>query len=49
VGSAEANPAGGKISNESPLGKALMNKLIGDKAIVQAPAGDIVFEILAID
>lgn len=49
VGSAEADPAGGRISNESPLGKALMDKQIGDKAVVQAPDGDIVFEILAID
>ena len=49
VGSAEANPAKGKISNESPLGKALLGKQLGEKAIVQAPEGDIVFEILAID
>jgi transcription elongation factor GreA len=49
VGSAEADPANGKISNESPLGKALLGKRIGQKAVVQAPDGDIVFEILAID
>ncbi len=49
VGSAEAAPAQGKISNESPLGKALLGKQVGEKATVQAPAGDIVFEILAIE
>jgi transcription elongation factor GreA len=49
VGSAEADPRQGKISNESPLGHALMGKRVGDKAIVRAPDGDIVFEIIAIN
>jgi transcription elongation factor GreA len=49
VGSAEADPAHGKISNESPLGKALLGKRIGDRAVVQAPDGDIVFDILAVN
>ncbi len=49
VGSAEADPTHGKISNESPLGKALLGKRKGDQAIVQAPDGDIVFDILAVD
>lgn len=48
VGSAEADPVQGKISNESPLGKALLGKKVGDKATVQAPDGDIVFKILSI-
>ena len=48
VGSAEADPAKGKISNESPLGTALLGKRKGEKAVVQAPAGDIVFEVLTI-
>ncbi|MBN1921314.1 MAG: transcription elongation factor GreA [Anaerolineae bacterium] len=48
VGSAEASPTEGKISNESPLGKVLLGKRVGDKAIVRAPDGDIVFEILEI-
>lgn len=46
VGSAEADPRKGKISNESPLGLALLGKRVGDKAIVQAPAGDIVFKVI---
>lgn len=49
VGSAEADPARGRISNESPLGRALLSKRIGDKAVVQAPDGDIVFDILAVN
>lgn len=48
VGSAEASPMQGKISNESPLGKVLLGKRVGEQAIVQAPDGDIVFTILEI-
>ena len=48
VGSAEADPAHGRISNESPLGKALLGKRIGEKVIVRAPDGDIVFKVLAV-
>jgi transcription elongation factor GreA len=39
VGSAEANPVEGKISNESPVGKALLGKKIGDEIEVATPAG----------
>ena len=39
VGSAEANPVEGKISNESPVGKALLGKKIGDEIEVSTPAG----------
>jgi transcription elongation factor GreA len=49
VGSAEASPKKGRISNESPLGQALLGKQIGDKAIVKAPDGNIVFEIIAVE
>ncbi len=49
VGSAEANPAEAKISNESPVGKALMGKKIGDEVAVQAPAGATKFKIVAIE
>ncbi len=48
VGSAEASPKQGKISNESPLGRALLNKKVGEQAIVQAPDGNIVFTVLEI-
>jgi len=39
VGSAEANPVEGKISNESPVGTALLGKKIGDEVEVTTPAG----------
>ncbi len=39
VGSAEANPNEGKISNESPVGQALMNRRVGAKIKVEVPAG----------
>jgi transcription elongation factor GreA len=48
VGSAEADPSAGKISSESPLGKALLGAKKGDKVTVQAPAGEIVFVIKSI-
>jgi transcription elongation factor GreA len=49
VGSAEADPTQGLISNESPLGRALMGRRVGDTAEVNAPAGVLVFEIVAIE
>ena len=48
VGSTEADPMNGKISDESPLGKALLGKKIGDEVIVDAPAGELKFKILEI-
>jgi transcription elongation factor GreA len=48
VGSAEANPRDGKISTESPLGKALMGAKVGDKVEVNAPDGKLTFTIKSI-
>ena len=48
VGSAEANPAENKLSNESPVGKAIMGKKKGDVVEVAAPRGAIKFKILEI-
>ncbi|MBK8020333.1 MAG: transcription elongation factor GreA [Chloroflexi bacterium] len=48
VGSAEANPDNGKISVESPLGKAMLGAKVGEKVTVHAPAGDLIFVIKAI-
>ncbi|HZP25705.1 MAG TPA: transcription elongation factor GreA [Dehalococcoidia bacterium] len=39
VGSAEADPKAGRISNESPVGKALMGKRVGEEVAIEAPAG----------
>ncbi len=48
VGSQEADPMNGRISEESPFGKALLGKAIGDIAVVEAPAGNIEYEVVAI-
>lgn len=48
VGPPEANPAQGRISNESPMGRALLNKRAGDEAVVVSPGGEIVFEIVRV-
>ncbi len=44
----EANPAEGKISNESPLGVACLNRKKGDKITVNTPRGKVVYEIIEI-
>lgn len=48
VGSLEADPANGRISNESPMGKALMGKKKGQKVTVETPGGEITFEIVRV-
>jgi transcription elongation factor GreA len=49
VGSAEARPSEGKISNESPVGSALLGKRIGDMISVQVPAGTLFLTVAAIE
>ena len=49
VGEWEADPINKKISHTSPLGVALIGKRKGDKVEVEAPAGKVVYEILAIE
>ncbi len=49
VGSLEADPANGRISNQSPIGKALLGKKVGESVTVNSPGGEIVFEILKIE
>lgn len=49
VGEWEADPINKKISDSSPLGKALSGKKVGDKVEVEAPAGKVQYEIVAID
>lgn len=49
VGSAEANPGDGRISNESPLGKALMGHKVGQKVAFETPGGSAEVEILSIE
>ncbi|MBT3363309.1 MAG: transcription elongation factor GreA [Chloroflexi bacterium] len=49
VGSAEASPKDGRISNESPIGKALIGKKVGQVAQVKAPAGTIKLTVVKIN
>ena len=48
VGATEANPIGGKISAESPTGKALLGHGKGDKVVVHAPSGKIEYLIKSV-
>ena len=49
AGFAQSNPAEGKISDESPIGMALMGKKQGEKVTVEAPIGNLDYEILSIN
>lgn len=46
VGSAEADPLEGKISNDSPIAKALLGKKIGDEVTIATPGGDMAVKIV---
>lgn len=45
VGSAESDPFSGKISNDSPIAKALLGKKVGDTVIISTPGGDMEVKI----
>ena len=49
VGSTETDPSNGRISNESPIGKALVGRTAGELVRVKAPAGEIKFEIISVE
>jgi transcription elongation factor GreA len=49
VGAKEADPRNGKISNESPIGSALMNHKVGDVVEAETPGGKLRFKILKIE
>ncbi len=49
VGSEEANPLEGRISNESPIGRAFLNKRIGDEVDVKTPKGTVKYKIMKIE
>ncbi len=49
VGSMEADPTNGRVSNQSPMGQALLGKKIGQEAVVSSPAGEISFEVVKIE
>jgi len=49
VGSNEVDPMAGKISNESPIGRALMGRKVGDKVTASTPGGALDIEILKVE
>jgi transcription elongation factor GreA len=49
VGAKEADPRNGRISNESPIGSALMNHKVGDVVLAETPGGKIKFKILKVE
>jgi len=48
VGSAEADPFEGRISNDSPIAKSLLGRKIGDEVAVQTPGGEMLVKIVAV-
>lgn len=48
VGPVEADPVSGKISNESPIGVALLGKAVGDSATITTPKGDTTYTVVSI-
>lgn len=48
VGSVEADPLEGKISDESPIGQALLGKKVGDKVTIETPRGKMEYEVVRI-
>jgi transcription elongation factor GreA len=48
VGSAEADPSRARLSNESPVGQAIIGKKVGETVTVPVPVGSLSYEILAI-
>ena len=49
VGAKEADPRNGRISNESPIGLALLGKRVGDEVVARTPGGEIRFKIVSIE
>lgn len=49
VGSQEANPREGRISDDSPVGRALRGHRAGEQVTVEAPAGNLKFEIVSVE
>lgn len=49
VGSTETDPSNGRISNESPIGKALLGRTVGEIVSINVPAGEIEFVIIRVE
>jgi transcription elongation factor GreA len=50
VSTAEADPSSGRISTSSPVGRALLGRVVGDEVVVRMPAGhDVRYRVVAVD
>jgi transcription elongation factor GreA len=49
VGSQEANPREGRISDDSPVGQGLIGHRAGDTVVIHAPVGELTFQILSVE
>lgn len=49
VGAKEADPRNGRISNESPIGRALIGHKVGDRVVVHTPDGEFEFKVIKIE
>ena len=49
VGSAEAKPAQGRISNESPVGRSLLGRRVGEEVQVRTPGGLVTYSVMAVE
>ena len=49
VGSAEADPGAGRLSVESPVGRALVGSMTGDAIVVRTPRGEVTYQVVGID
>ena len=49
VGSSEADPAKGRISDVSPVGKALLGHRAGDEVVIRTPGNDIHYRVIEVD
>ena len=49
VGTSEADPANGRISNASPVGRALIGRQVGEEAVVQTPRGEVRYRVVSIE
>ena len=49
VGSQEANPMEGRVSDDSPFGRGLYGHVVGEKIVVEAPVGNLNFEIISVE
>ena len=49
VGSVEADPMNGKISDESPIGQALIGKKVGEEVVIKTPKGETSYKIISVE